>query len=539
MKEYYGIDEVECDELKEIVLRISREYNLFPGFMIRIDSPRSAWYNSWGTIIISEYPKNGVLCSLDRYLLLLGLGYHAVLPATELNRLIMLAAARKVFRNVSKQIHGFMVSLMSIFSIFTQFSKCENLKVLVEESLSGILKQKSAHYSPLGRIVQEFFESLLGAEPSEKTKRLIKIVSLNVPLYIKAKMFFSELLPKLELLDPWSFHERNLRKYVIPISPDEVVDGAEGPSIEPHELELLGEIDYKFAKEVASKLDAKMDSSGKEPAFSENKTMIQKLLSKRRYLAAARRARIRRLLSIIETRMLLVEPRATKYGFSEWHLGDDEEKLNIEISSDTYGRVIPEISTLRDIYELGEENLSEKGAIRHIELCIDTSGSMSGEALERAIDLGVALVEIAKKSRMSVGVSTFSSGAWEGSPPTFDYDLIEELLLRLDSGGGTNIRHVFELIENHIGKLFEKALVAIITDTAIYDILFPEVISNLMDLKEKAYPVIFAITSELWKKAEVALGLLRIPVIYVPPDTLGEGGISIIIDEITKLCTGT
>ncbi len=536
MKEEYSLDEIRCPELRNLVLTVSREYNLFPGFTIRIDSPKSAWYNSWGTIILSEYPEGDTLYDFDRYLLLLGLGYHAILPATELNRLIMLAASRKILGNVDKKIHGFFVSLMCLFSIFTQFSNHKSIRPIVRDSISKIVKQKKAFYSPLGRILMEFYEGLLGRQISERTKRLIKIVSLKIPLYAKAKIFFKELLSEMGSLSPWSFHERNLRRYILPISADEIIDRSGKICLNPRELELLGEIDYNFAKTIAKKLDAKLGGKGKQPAFSENKVLIQKLLDKRRYLAAARRARIKKLLSIIEEKIISIEPRATKYGFSEWFLGDDEEKLNIEISADTFGYVIPEISTLRDVYERGGERIFGRGTLRHIELCIDTSGSMDGNAIERAIDLSVALVEIAKKFHMSVGISTFSSGAWEGSPPTFDYDVIEELLLRLDSEGGTNIRHVFELIEKHLNVLFEKALVAIITDTAIYDIAFPEVINNLMSLRERAFLVIFAITHELWKKAETTLNLLNVPIIYVSPDATEEEEVNIVVNKMSRLC---
>ncbi len=536
MKEEYSLDEIRCFELRNLVLTVSREYDLFPGFTIRIDSPKSAWYNSWGTIILSEYPEGDTLYDFDRYLLLLGLGYHAILPATELNRLIMLAASRKILGNVDKKIHGFFVSLMCLFSIFTQFSNHKSIRPIVRDSISKIVKQKKAFYSPLGRILMEFYEGLLGRQISERTKRLIRIVSLRIPLYAKAKIFFKELLSEMGSLSPWSFHERNLRRYILPISADEIIDRSGKICLNPRELELLGEIDYNFAKTIAKKLDAKLGGKGKQPAFSENKVLIQKLLDKRRYLAAARRARIKKLLSIIEEKIISIEPRATKYGFSEWFLGDDEEKLNIEISADTFGYVIPEISTLRDVYERGGERIFGRGTLRHIELCIDTSGSMDGNAIERAIDLGVALVEIAKKFHMSVGISTFSSGAWEGSPPTFDYDIIEELLLRLDSEGGTNIRHVFELIEKHLNVLFEKALVAIITDTAIYDIAFPEVINNLMGLRERVFLVIFAITHELWKKAETTLNLLNVPIIYVSPDATEEEEVNIVVNKMSRLC---
>ncbi|MCR8453836.1 MAG: VWA domain-containing protein [Crenarchaeota archaeon] len=541
MKEFYTIDEINCSELREIVDKVSRLYNLFPGFVIKVDSIKSAWYTQWGTILLPEPPEGTKLPDFNKYFLLLGLGYHSILPATELNRLIILAAARRTLGNCSSEVHGSLLSVLCLFVIFAKLSNQKHISSIVKESIEGILKSKPTSSTPLGSILREFYEFVLGRKISSKTMRIINVALADMPLYAKAKIFFRELLAEIDTLDPWSLHERELRKYLIPISANEVMNSDSIP-ISLQEMEQLSEIDYDFAKEVAKKLDKQLEIGKlpiKEPAFSQDKTILQKMLNRRRYLAAARRARIRAILSLIEEKIIEIEPQTSRYGFCEWYMGDDEEKMNIEISADTFGRVIPDVSTLQDLREIGGDLNSLERSIRHMELVIDTSGSMSDDPIERAIDVGMALVEIAKKYGMSVGLSTFSSGAWEGVPPTFNYDAIEEIILRLDSEGGTNIRNVLSVVDNHLSSLYDRTLVAIITDTAIYDIKFPEVINSLMNVREKSILVFFAITQKLWEKTEDVLKTLNIPVIILPPNITECEEIEIIIRELTRISQST
>jgi len=87
--------------------------------------------------------------------------------------------------------------------------------------------------------------------------------------------------------------------------------------------------------------------------------------------------------------------------------------------------------------------------------------------------------------------------------------------------------------------LYDRALVAIITDTAIYDIKFPEVINSLMNVREKSILVFFAITQKLWEKTEDVLKTLNIPVIILPPNITECEEIEIIIRELTRISQST
>jgi len=152
-----------------------------------------------------------------------------------------------------------------------------------------------------------------------------------------------------------------------------------------------------------------------------------------------------------------------------------------------------------------------------LELCIDTSGSMQGESIERAVELGVAMVEVAKKYERTIGLTTFSSGAWRGVEPTQNYDLVEEIILRLDAAGGTNIRFVFDTIEKHISMVSERVLLAIITDTMIYDINYPIVQQRLSDLSGRIKVIMFAITDNIWSRSRDTIESTGISIIKIPP----------------------
>ncbi len=526
---------VSCSELRELVIRFSRDFGIFPNFEIVVCNPKDSWYDRWGVLLLSEIPEGERLKAFDRYLLLAGLGFHGIMPATELNRLLIWVASRRVFgTNLHNKVYGFLISIFSLLSTVTLLAGRHYWSEIVRKTLGEILETMPRPRSRLGRLIAEYFGLIIGRGSEETSTALRTILESPISTYAKSKLFF-EIIAKIEKdFEPWEYYERDLRRIVMPISWDmDMVGGKEWlrSALSPKDIEQLAEIDENFAIAIARRLD-KRKRCGKMPAYSPRRTMLQKLLRERRYLAAARRARIRRILSTLETLLLSSGPTLTHYGYHDWYIGDDEERLNVEVSVDTFGRVVPNLSTLGEIFERGGERLSD--TIGHLELCIDTSGSMDGEPIERAIDVGVALVEIAKKYEKTIGLTTFSSGAWSGIKPTQDYDIAEEIILRLEAEGGTNIRHVFRILEDHLSYAREKALVAIITDTMIYDINYPSVVRLMEDLSTRAKILMIVIGEDIWERSrEIILGM-RLSTIIIPPKGLNSESISTLIGETEK-----
>ena len=468
---------------------------------------------------MSKIPSNDDLDAIDKYYLMASLGFHAISPATELNRILILTAAKRVFNDLSKEAYGFLASIFSTLYIFTWLMDISKWRDYVRELLRFICKRHNSQ-SRVGMFICGYFKYLCDPEGDvglyEAVRRLILS---DLPIYTKAKIFYDILRENMGDLSPWQYHRRCLKRIIIPISSDDIMpyssDAWKEKAISTEDMEYLAQIDVNSATRLARKLDKIYSSAGKMPLYSESRTLIQKLLKEKRYIAAVRRARIRQIISRLETYLVSWSPSRSLYGYGSWYIGDDEEELNIEASAENFGKVVPNISTLRHIYETGDD--VDSYGVGHIELCIDTSGSMRGEGIECAVDIGVSIVEIARKFGKSIGLTTFSSGAWCGLDPTQDYDLVEEIVLRLEAEGGTNIRYVFDVIDDHISRLTEFPLVVLVTDTYIYDINFPMVIHRLESLKRRARVLLVALTNELWRKSIDTILTVGIEIVKIAP----------------------
>lgn len=523
-------------ELKRIITSFSRDFSLFPNFYLEIVDPQRAWYQAWGRILLSSLPEDR-LSFQDKYMLMIGLSFHGLMPATEINRLLMLSAARKVYDGLQRDKLGVLISIFSMLFSFTRLIEESKWNKEVLPVLKHIVDNYKKPRTKIIKLIRDYYRALITSKFEGVLKEINRIMLSRMPTYLKAKFFFEKIKHIEKTFEPWTYQNRLLKGIVVPISPDEGLmknsDSSDKYKITLEDIEHLAEVDYNLAKKIAMEIDKRKEVGGKLPLYSEDKILLQKLLKERRFTAAVRRVRIRQLLSILETMLLKESFVLMRYGYDQWFIGDEEEFLDIEASADSFGKVIPDLSTLKNIYEYGGHKLASE-TIGHVEICIDTSGSMTGESLERAIDVGIALVEIAKKYEKTVALTTFSSGAWQGIPPTQNYDLVEEIILRLEADGGTNIRHVFDIINGHLSYISDKALVIIITDTMIYDIDFPTVISNLEDLLRQARVCIVALTNEIWWKTKKALANTDIDIIKIPPQETNEEKVGIILDFAKK-----
>jgi len=528
---------VKCKQFQNILRRFARDFDVFPSFDIIIGNIDNAIYSKWGMIYLTNVPTEEDYSYADKYLTILGLGFHGIVPSTELNRILIWIASRNIFGlDINPKVHNFMVSLFSLFSTIYVLMKKDSWRRIVGEIVEKYCENIRLR-TKLDKLIYDYMHSFMGDSENEDIAKIKSLIGTNMPIYLKSKLFF-ELVRKYEhTFEPWSYQERYIRRFVIPIKcseePLKHAKQFEKTKLSPEEMEHIAEYDRNLAKKIAKKLDGEY-RGGDLPAYSDSPEMIQQLLEKRRYLAAVRRARIRRVMSLIETMLLMAPESRKRYGYDSWYIGDDEEDLDIEISAENFGKVIPDLSTLKNIYEKRGE-LGGEGGIGHIELCIDTSGSMNGDNIEIAVEIGIALVEIAKKYEKTIGLTTFSSGVWHGLEPTQDYDLVEEIILRLDACGGTNIRNVFNTIERHLSLVSEKPLVGVITDTMIYDINYPIVRQRFGELKNRSKIVIFAITDKIWKKSEDTIINVGLETIRMSPRELDEESIEYIIDVTRRV----
>lgn len=523
---------------------MSQYYGFFPSF--RVISPLRDFISEWGEIPLPRIPLNEYLHPDEKYYLLIGVGYHGITPRTEINRLVLRSLISKKFGiDWHSQTVSWLSAFYSTLEIYTALSQNHAIKSLIKEPLKymiAILENKK-YTSPLLSFVREYYRYLLKKEVKdddimEFVKNINEILASRIKFETKVNLFFDiiEQIIKMEMHDEKNI-EKNMSAFTIslgsPYSENKkrtwganwrVLESRENKDITPRDLKRLARVDEKSALELAKELDKKTQGDkkvdkkikkGKLPGYSDRLRMFQRLLSQRRYIAAVRRVRMERILASIQERPLGSQQLVMR-GHTIWELGDDEEELNIETSSETFGRVIPNLTTLKNLYEEDTEGTKRKG-ISHLEIIIDTSGSMSGMPLETAIDISVALIEAARKQEHSIALVTFSSGAWEGVSPSYEYDVMEDIILRLMADGGTNLRGTLSIIENHLSLINGLAGIFIISDTAIWDINRSDVKERIRNWALKMPVYLIAIADDLYDETELALKNSFVRLIRISP----------------------
>ena len=535
---------VPSREFHKILLTFSQLYGVYPSF--RVITPTKPFISEWGEITLPRVPKEDYLHPDEKYFLLISTGYHSIAPRTEINRLILRSIVSKLFNlDWKSSTVSWLSGLFSTLQIYTSLRKNTKLRNIMRDPLKWIIAtlETNKQRSPLIDFVKEYYRYLLERKVliedlSEYVKAVEEILSSNIPFENKIKAFFNIIraLVKEEMYDDRKM-KQNLSNITLSLGAPfgeerkntwgqnwRVLRDKKIGHLSPQEIAKLAKIDEKSALEIAKELDKKMDNQGEKrrtekhgflPGYSERLRMFQKLLSQRRYIAAVRRVRIEEILAAIRDRPYGARHLAIR-GQTTWEIGDDEEELNIETSIETFGKLIPNLTTLRDLYEEDTEGRKKRG-ISHLEIVIDTSGSMNGAPLETAIDIAVALVEMARRFEDSIALVTFSSGAWEGIPPSFEYDAMEDIILRLMADGGTNLRGAISIINDHLSQINDLASIIIISDTAIWDINRLEVKDRIREWALKMPVYLIAIADEMYEETQFALRNSLVRLIRISP----------------------
>ncbi len=530
-------------EFHKILLKISQTYGMYPSF--RIISPLKNFISEWGEITLPRIPQGDFLHPDEKYYLLLGLGYHSIAPRTEINRLLLRSLVSKIFDvDWKSPTVSWLSALFSAFYSFTSLSRNRKTKEIARDPLIWMRYKitKTQHKSPLTQVVSDYFSYLLSGKCSDENKyivqRIFDTLSSRIDFESKVSDFFTIIKRLIKFEMKRDALKRSLSEFLISLgNPNKeekektwgrnwrTASNCREKNITPQELMKLAKIDEKHAIEVAKELDKRSDKeergakdkiSGKLPGYSDRLKLMQKLLSQRRYLAAVRRVRFEKILSALRDKQIGRRKLAMR-GQSIWEIGDDESELNIEMSIETFGKLVPNLTTLKNLYEEDNEGRPKRG-ITHLEVVIDTSGSMNGNPLETAIDVAVAMIEMAKKYEDSIALVTFSSGAWEGIPPSFEYDAVEDIVLRLMADGGTNLRGAIKIVAEHLSQINSLGALILISDTAIWDINRHEVRESLRTWAYKMPVYLIAITDEMYEETRVALKGSLVRLIRVSPN---------------------
>ena len=534
---------VPSREFQKILLKMSLAYGIYPSF--RITAPLKAFISEWGEITLPRIPREMQLHPDEKYYLLLGLIYHSISPRTEINRLLLRSIVSKLFNVDWKSSSvSWLSALFAALHGFTVLSKNKEIKNVIRDPLIW-MQYKISHVkskSKLNKVISDYFNYLLNRKYSTENKDLLEklydILSSRTSYERKAEEFFITIKKLIRHDIERNTIKKTLSEFLISLGNPEgneqnktwgrnwrnMINKKE-KDITPQELTQLAKINEKHAIEIAKELDKKNDenerkkkirTSGKLPGYSDRLKLLQKLLSQRRYLAAVRRVRMEKILSALREAPVGRRKLAMR-GQSIWEIGDEENELNIEMSIETFGKLIPNLTTLKNLYEEDDEGRPKRG-ITHLEIVIDTSGSMNGNPLETAIDVAIAIVEVARKYDDSVALVTFSSGAWEGIPPSFEYDAIEDIILRLMADGGTNLRGAVRIVNEHLSQINSLGAIIMISDTAIWDINRHEVKESIRNWAYKMPVYLIAITDEMYEETKVALRDSLVRLIRISPN---------------------
>jgi len=545
---------IHSREFFSIIQKFGQRYGLLPYFKVRIS--KELYIDQWGVIVLPRIIKNEFLHPDEKFYLIISLGYHGISPKREIYRLLQrIIIAKIINQDWRSPMISWLSGFFSTLYVLSEITKDEYIFRRVRDVYYWL--QKTLESIEKRTVLEEFFLNYIqilrgylseDTELSRKAKNVIEILQSNLPYHEKVKSTFRILKSFITKLKSPKNMGNVLRNIIVPIGkPNEQDKEIWGKNIKseregekdltPNELSEIAKLDYKIAMNLAKKLDKKIEENaeklfkgGKLPGFSDRLRMYQKLSRYRRYVYAVRKVRMSEVLLSFP---LKYDPRygLSPRGLADWEIDDDPERLDIEASIENYGRVIPGLSTLKRFYEYSKEG--GIGDSKHFEIILDTSGSMDGEPLEKAIEITLALIEFAKSWEYSIALITFSSGAWEALPPSYDYDFVEDIVLRLLADGGTNLRGALKILDEHLSIISNSPLIFFITDTAIWDISTFSVKMKIRELAQRYPTYLIAITDELYEDTKYSLRESGIKLIFVNPK--GERVWELVLDEFVKL----
>ncbi len=176
-----------------------------------------------------------------------------------------------------------------------------------------------------------------------------------------------------------------------------------------------------------------------------------------------------------------------------WRIGDPIEELDIVQTLISSPIVVPNITTRKWKYQLGEGHLEEQ-QIPDLLIVLDSSGSMGWNYLAASEDsrgpyhtaliAAFASLHFAAKKGVKFSIINFSDKA-DVCQWTYDYETAEKILLRYQ-GGGTQLP--IKAIKQQCEKAEKKTLVFIITDFGIYN--WGGAKKIMMELSEKGHKIV-------------------------------------------------
>ena len=179
--------------------------------------------------------------------------------------------------------------------------------------------------------------------------------------------------------------------------------------------------------------------------------------------------------------------QAERYeGMESWRIGDSLHELDAKATLERSGLILPGVTTLRKRRGRSHEARSSLPALC---LVVDNSGSTQGTVIQGELDAAVALLEVARHTKVSVSAVVFGSNVAASVAPGHGYDEIELLFGGLSGqSGGTCLVPALRQALQWLPKDGIKMGTLIFTDSYIYDTV--EAVPLLASLTARG-PVVF------------------------------------------------
>src|SRR3989344_3134524 len=186
--------------------------------------------------------------------------------------------------------------------------------------------------------------------------------------------------------------------------------------------------------------------------------------------------------------------REGKFQPIKWNPSMGADKLDVEYSVTSGGRIIPSVTTYAWKSKKRKESLIKEN-ILNLDLYIDSSMSMPNPILEVSLPVlaGFVVSKMANKKGAKVSVTNFSENYIAQEPTKNLIDIFEKLVIF--QGGGTQFP-VYELINE---EKKDPRLIMIVTDTFLYNL--ESTLEAIAKLRKKGNLVcIYGISEVIYKE---------------------------------------
>ena len=221
-------------------------------------------------------------------------------------------------------------------------------------------------------------------------------------------------------------------------------------------------------------------------------------------------------MDIVERNYKEVMERKQYAGFTRWRVGEKFTELEIGRTIERFGKIIPNVNTLKKHYMKGR---IKKEGTANLCMIVDDSGSMLSN-VERLQEALFSIILAAEKRGDVVSLIIFGSEISYALEPSKEYEKVKDAVFSIEAeSGGTVIFDAIKKAEEY-SKRVEKQTTFIFTDTYVSE--DPETLRSLFrKLSRNSKIVVFAYAGLKQDSVEFSKqlkGIDRLKIYFVSPE---------------------